>query len=159
MAGAMVVVVPLRASDAPHGHTTVAQALRLGKAVVTTRGASVEDYVRDGVEGLLVEPGDARDTGHAVAGSPGTTPCEPRARRPRAGRRSSTYESFARSLEAICLEVLEETAEEAGSVRPTERLGSLGRAPGEDGVEHLDVTIGDEADRYGRCGSRATIPS
>jgi len=58
LAGALFVVVPLKATDAPHGHTTIAQALSLGKAVVTTRGAGVADYVRHEVEGILVDPGD-----------------------------------------------------------------------------------------------------
>lgn len=58
MAGASIVVVPLLEGDTPRGHTTIAQALALGKAVVTTRGPAIADYVRDGEEGLLVDPGD-----------------------------------------------------------------------------------------------------
>ena len=107
MAGAGVVVVPLRDSEAPHGHTTVAQALCLGKTVVTTRGASVEDYVRDGVEGLLVEPGDVAGYRDAIVRLMDDrelrTSCEESARR-RAPEFS--YETFARSLEALCLELL-----------------------------------------------------
>ncbi len=107
MAGAAVVVVPLRASEAPHGHTTVAQALCLGKAVVTTRGASVEDYVRDGVEGLLVEPGDVAGYRDAIVRLMDDrelrTSCEENARR-RAPEFS--YETFSGSLEALCLELL-----------------------------------------------------
>jgi glycosyltransferase involved in cell wall biosynthesis len=107
MAGAMVVVVPLHESASPHGHTTVAQALRLGKAVVTTRGASVEDYVRDGVEGLLVEPGDAEGYRAAVLrlveddALRSTCEANALARAP-----EFTYEQFADALEALCLELL-----------------------------------------------------
>lgn len=106
MAAATVVVVPLRASDAPHGHTTVAQALRLGKAVVTTRGAGVEDYVRDGVEGLLVDAGDADGYRRAVerltSDDALRTACEAAAR---LRAPEFTYERFARSLAEFCAEV------------------------------------------------------
>jgi glycosyltransferase involved in cell wall biosynthesis len=107
MARATVVVVPLRESESPHGHTTVAQALRLGKAVVTTRGASVEDYVRDGEEGLLVEPGDVEGYRAAVRRLVDDvalrTACEAKAL---ARAPEFTYERFAESLEALCHEVL-----------------------------------------------------
>ena len=111
MAEATVVVVPLRASVAPHGHTTVAQALRLGKAVVTTRGASVEDYVRDGVEGLLVEPGDVEGYRDAIvrlaSDAALRAACEAQAR---SRAPEFEYATFAGSLEALCLEVLTEEA-------------------------------------------------
>jgi len=58
MAGAKFVIAPLREGIHPHGHTTIVQALRLGKALVTTRNASIDDYVTHGQEGLLVKPGD-----------------------------------------------------------------------------------------------------
>jgi glycosyltransferase involved in cell wall biosynthesis len=109
LAGATVVVVPLRPGGAPHGHTTVAQALRLGKAVVTTRGASVEDYVRDGVEGLLVEPGDVEGYRDAITRLASDTAL--RASYEAASRSRSpefSYEAFAASLEALCLEVMTE---------------------------------------------------
>jgi glycosyltransferase involved in cell wall biosynthesis len=111
MAGATVVVVPLRWGEAPHGHTTVAQALCLGKAVVTTRGASVEDYVRDGIEGLLVEPGDVEGYRRAVVrlatGDRLRGACEAAAR-DRAPEFS--YAAFADGLRATCLELLDEPA-------------------------------------------------
>jgi glycosyltransferase involved in cell wall biosynthesis len=107
MAGASVVVVPLHASGSPHGHTTVAQALRLGKAVVTTRGASVEDYVRDGVEGLLVDAGDVAGYRNAVLrlleDDALRARCEAAAR---ARAPEFTYEAFADGLAALCAELV-----------------------------------------------------
>lgn len=50
------VIVPLLESEVPHGHSAVVQALRLGKAVISTKRATVDDYIEDGVDGLLVEP-------------------------------------------------------------------------------------------------------
>jgi glycosyltransferase involved in cell wall biosynthesis len=108
MAGATMVVVPLHAGEAPHGHTTVAQALCLGKAVVTTRGASVEDYVRDGVEGLLVDPGDVEGYREAIGRLAGDDAfrraCEAAAR---ARSPEFSYAAFARTLEALCVEVMQ----------------------------------------------------
>jgi glycosyltransferase involved in cell wall biosynthesis len=122
MAGATVVVVPLRESTSPHGHTTVAQALCLGKAVVTTRGASVEDYVADGEEGLLVEPGDVEGYRAAVLrlveDAELRAACEARAlsRAP-----EFSYGAFALSLEAICDEVLLAGSRPAATASSTSR--------------------------------------
>jgi glycosyltransferase involved in cell wall biosynthesis len=58
MAEAKFVVAPLQEGIQPHGHTTIVQALRLGKAIISTRNASIDDYVTHGQEGLLVKPGD-----------------------------------------------------------------------------------------------------
>jgi glycosyltransferase involved in cell wall biosynthesis len=57
---AKLVLVSLEESWKPHGHTTIAQAKRLGKAVISTKRSSVDDYISDGIDGYLVEPGDAR---------------------------------------------------------------------------------------------------
>src|SRR5205823_3945342 len=43
LAGAKLVVAALKPGSEPHGQTTVVQALRLGKAIVATRDASLED--------------------------------------------------------------------------------------------------------------------
>jgi glycosyltransferase involved in cell wall biosynthesis len=108
-AGSLFVVVPLLGTDTPHGHTTIAQALSLGKAVVTTRGAAVADYVRDGVEGLLVEAGDVSGYRDAilrlVRDEDLRRSCE-RAARARAPEFS--YATFAGSIVALCREVLTE---------------------------------------------------
>lgn len=66
MAGASFVVVPLQEGRHPHGHTTVVQALRMGKAVITTRNASTNDYVSEGQEGLLVSPGNVSEYRQAI---------------------------------------------------------------------------------------------
>jgi len=108
MAGAHVVVVPLRGGGS-YGHTTVAQALSLGKAVVTTRGAGVDDYVRDGREGLLVDPGDVEGYRRALTTLLGDNELRHACEREALGRAPElTYASFARSLEAICRELLDE---------------------------------------------------
>jgi glycosyltransferase involved in cell wall biosynthesis len=108
-AGASFVVVPLRGTNTPHGHTTIAQALSLGKAIVTTRGAAVADYVRDGVEGLLVDPGHVagyRDAILRLSADPKLrNSCEAAAR----GRAPEfSYAAFARSIVELCREVLDE---------------------------------------------------
>jgi len=107
-AGSLVVVVPLRGADTPHGHTTIAQALSLGKAVVTTRDA-VADYVGDGVEGLLVDPGDVSAYRRAilrlVRDSELRRSCEQAAR---ARAHEFSYAAFAHSIVTLCHDVLNE---------------------------------------------------
>jgi len=109
LAGSTVVAVPLHKGETPHGHTTIAQALCLGKAVVTTRGASVEDYVRDGQEGLLVDPGDVAGYRRAVLtlleDEEFRQACE---RRARARAPEFSYTAFAHSVRALCHEVIQE---------------------------------------------------
>ncbi|MES2308290.1 MAG: glycosyltransferase [Verrucomicrobiota bacterium] len=56
VAESRAVIVPLVEGEMPHGHSAVVQALRLGKAVISTRRSTVDDYITDGVDGLLVEP-------------------------------------------------------------------------------------------------------
>jgi glycosyltransferase involved in cell wall biosynthesis len=60
------VVVPLMEGEIPHGHSAVVQALRLGKAVISTKRATVDDYIEDGVDGLLVEPESAEGCAEAM---------------------------------------------------------------------------------------------
>ncbi len=61
MAHAQFVVVPLKEGIEPHGHGDLASAFFLGKPVITTKGASVGDYVTDGVDGILVTPGSIEE--------------------------------------------------------------------------------------------------
>jgi glycosyltransferase involved in cell wall biosynthesis len=56
MAHAVYVVIPLIPGPHPHGHTTVVQTLSLGKAIISTLSASIDDYVTHRKEGLLVPP-------------------------------------------------------------------------------------------------------
>lgn len=58
IANATCVVIPLKHGNHPHGHTSIIQAFSLGKAVITTKGASCEDYAQDRRNALLVAPGD-----------------------------------------------------------------------------------------------------
>jgi UDP:flavonoid glycosyltransferase YjiC (YdhE family) len=109
MAGSLFVVVPLRGTDTPHGHTTIAQALCLGKAVITTQGAAAADYVRDGVEGLVVDVADVGGYRSAILRLAHDEnlrrSCE-RAARDRAPEFS--YTAFAHSVVGLCREVLNE---------------------------------------------------
>jgi glycosyltransferase involved in cell wall biosynthesis len=59
MAGAGFVVIPLKQGEYPHGHTTIVQALCMGKAVITNENASADDYVKHGRNGLLIPAGDS----------------------------------------------------------------------------------------------------
>ncbi len=99
MAAARLVAVALSDAASPHGQTTVVQALALGKAIVATRSPGVSDYVRDGVEGLLVTAGDVlgyRDAiGRLVRDDSLREACEERARE---RARMLTYSCFRNGL-------------------------------------------------------------
>ncbi|QGZ39515.1 glycosyltransferase involved in cell wall biosynthesis [Pseudoduganella flava] len=56
---ARFVVVPLGVADISAGQMVLLQAMAFNKATVITRTKTVEDYVSDGVEALLVPQGDA----------------------------------------------------------------------------------------------------
>lgn len=109
MAGSLFVAVPLRPGAITGGHTTISQALCLGKAVVTTRGVGIEDYVSDGREGLLVDAGDVAGYRTAmqalIENEELRSACE---RHARARASELSYPSFARAIESLCIEVLEE---------------------------------------------------
>ncbi len=66
IAQSRLVVIPLKKGDKPHGHVSIIQALVLGKAVISTRNASCEDYFKDGKNALLVDPGDVQGYRHAI---------------------------------------------------------------------------------------------
>lgn len=108
MAGASFVVAPLVEGLHPHGHTTLVQAQRLGKAVITTRSASVDDYVIHGREGLLVSPGDVAGYRQAILKMSQDhelrAACEQHAM---ARAPELTYTAFANRLTQLCLELLQ----------------------------------------------------
>ena len=65
-ARASVVVVPLVETDFQAGITTMLEAMAMGKAVVATATRGQNGVVRDGVTGISVQPGDARELREAI---------------------------------------------------------------------------------------------
>ena len=66
MRRAAVVVVPLLPAERSTGQVVLFEAMALGKPIVATRAVGTVDYVRDGANGLLVEPGDAAALAQAI---------------------------------------------------------------------------------------------
>lgn len=64
---AAVVAIPLLPAERSTGQVVLFEAMALGKPVVATRAVGTVDYVRDGENGLLVEPGDAAGLADALA--------------------------------------------------------------------------------------------
>ncbi len=61
-AKAKIVVLPLHISDEYYnamGCSTLVEAMAMGKAVIATRSATMESYIRDGENGILVPQNDA----------------------------------------------------------------------------------------------------
>ena len=63
---AAVVAIPLLPAERSTGQVVLFEAMALGKPVVATRAVGTADYVRDGENGLLVEPGDAGALADAI---------------------------------------------------------------------------------------------
>ena len=63
---AAVVAIPLLPAERSTGQVVLFEAMALGKPVVATRAVGTVDYVRDGENGLLVEPGDAGALADAI---------------------------------------------------------------------------------------------
>jgi len=107
MANSLFVVVPLMKTNLPHGHTTVVQALCSGKAVLSNSDASVEDYITDGKEGLLVPPGNIKAYQKAILklyhDHTFRKQCEAGAK---LKAKELTYENFANRLINLCKEVI-----------------------------------------------------
>jgi glycosyltransferase involved in cell wall biosynthesis len=61
-----MVVVPLGVGDISAGQMVALQAMAMRKPLVVTRTPTIEEYLRDGVNALLVEPGDAQALEFAV---------------------------------------------------------------------------------------------
>ena len=63
---AAVVVIPLLPAERSTGQVVLFEAMALGKPVVATHVTGTQDYVRNGVNGLLVEPGNPESLANAV---------------------------------------------------------------------------------------------
>jgi len=103
LAGARIVVVPLRDGSSDFGQTTVVQALSLGKPVVATRSPGVVDYVHHEREGLLVEAGDVAGLSAAVLRLEADPELREACSRHAVERsRLSTYRAFANLIADVC---------------------------------------------------------
>ncbi len=63
IAGARGVVLPSRVDNVPN---TLLEAMHFGRAIVATRGASLDEWLTDGESGLLFASGDAADLGRQM---------------------------------------------------------------------------------------------
>lgn len=63
---ARAVVVPLQDRPISIGQSVILQAMALGKPVIATRTAGTADYIKDMVDGILVNPYDALDLRRAI---------------------------------------------------------------------------------------------
>jgi glycosyltransferase involved in cell wall biosynthesis len=107
MSGALFVVIPLKIGIVGCGHTTVAQALCLGKPVITNSDAGLEDYVTDGYNGLLVSPGDVSGYRQAITRLLSDRElCASLAQRAQTRATDLTYEAFATRLVGLCQDLL-----------------------------------------------------
>lgn len=58
LSAARIVLIPLESHVYSSGQVVILEAMALGKPVITSRVLGSEDYIEDGVDGLLVMPGD-----------------------------------------------------------------------------------------------------
>jgi glycosyltransferase involved in cell wall biosynthesis len=65
-ADAVAVIVPLQDTDLPAGPTVLVDAMALGCPVIATDTNGTRDYVKHGVTGWLVPPGDARGLAETI---------------------------------------------------------------------------------------------
>ncbi len=65
-ANSRFVVVPLYENDFQAGITTILEGMAMGKAIVTTRTTGQQDTIREGENGLYVEPGDVQGWRNAI---------------------------------------------------------------------------------------------
>jgi len=55
-----IVVIAVENSDKPVGLTSLLECMALGRPIIITNGASSRDYIRDGIDGLVYEHGNAK---------------------------------------------------------------------------------------------------
>ncbi len=96
-ARASFVVVPLCEARRACGYAVIAEAMAMGKAVITTRVSSASDFIVDGETGMYVKLGDAADLRLKID----TLLCNP-ALAIEMGRRARTRIEREFSLEAYC---------------------------------------------------------
>jgi hypothetical protein len=63
---ARVSIVPVLNERTASGQVTILEAMVMGRVVIATRCVGSEDYIRDGVTGLLVEPGSVESMRRAI---------------------------------------------------------------------------------------------
>jgi glycosyltransferase involved in cell wall biosynthesis len=63
---ARIVVIPIDNDVTASGQVSLLEAMMLGKSVIATRCAGLQDYILNGETGLLVPPGDAQTLGDAI---------------------------------------------------------------------------------------------
>lgn len=108
MANSMFVVNPLTPGMQSHGQTTVVQAIRLGKAIISTSEASVDDYIKDSYNGILVQPRDISGYQNAIIDL-----ATNKAKRERFEQNTMkiapnlTYSTFSEKLIGVCNELIE----------------------------------------------------
>ena len=121
---ARVSIVPLRAADTAAGQVSVLEAMMFGKPVVATRSVGTVDYIRDGVDGLLVAEGDAEALSGAIArlwaDEPLRTGIGAAARRSALAR--YTFEAVSHRVESILNALVPESAQRA-EVAPADGPG------------------------------------
>lgn len=66
LTAARIVLIPLEPHVYSSGQVVILEAMALGKPVITSRVLGSEDYIEDGVNGLLVTPGDAQELRAAI---------------------------------------------------------------------------------------------
>ena len=65
--GAKLVVLPLEKNDYHAGQTVLVQAMASGKAVIASRTNGTADYIRDGEDGMLYEPGNSGELSEKIS--------------------------------------------------------------------------------------------
>lgn len=103
---ARIIVIALQRPDISSGQVVLMQAMRCAKPVVVSATAGIDDYVADGIDAMLFEPGSAQE----LAARLRTLIANPQLRRAMGAAAGATYErkfnsaAFARDLGAALAE-------------------------------------------------------